>query len=70
MQFSEKKIIDEKNYIQEVIDGQQRITTCILFLKILSLENYEIKNKYNWVFNNFNTLVNNGSVWDAETPFV
>jgi len=64
MQFSEKKIIDEKNYIQEVIDGQQRITTCILFLKILSLENYEIKNKYNWVFNNFNTLVNNGYQYD------
>lgn len=37
MQLSEKKYIDKKEYEQEVIDGQQRLTTLSVLLKVLSV---------------------------------
>lgn len=36
MQLSDKKYYDDNSYYQEVIDGQQRITTLTLLLKFLS----------------------------------
>ena len=38
MQLSEKKYIDKNEFEQNVIDGQQRITTLAVFLKVLSLK--------------------------------
>lgn len=37
MQLSEKKYIDKKEYEQEIIDGQQRLTTLLILLKILNI---------------------------------
>lgn len=37
MQLSEKKYIDKKEYEQEVIDGQQRLTTLSVLLKVLNI---------------------------------
>ena len=53
MQLSEKKYIDKNEYEQEVIDGQQRITTLAVFLKVLSLKfttSPELSNlKFDWL---------------------
>jgi len=37
MQLSEKKYIDKEEYEQEVIDGQQRLTTLSVLLKVLNI---------------------------------
>ena len=37
MQLSEKKYIDKEEYEQEVIDGQQRLTTLSVLLKVLEI---------------------------------
>jgi uncharacterized protein with ParB-like and HNH nuclease domain len=57
MQFAVKEYFDGKIYQQQIIDGQQRLTTILVFLKILSLK-YKIV-KFNWAFENFKTEVNN-----------
>ena len=60
MQLSEKKYITENNTEQDIIDGQQRLTTFLVLLKQLKNEfpdNIELKNiSLNWI----ETRVNNG----------
>jgi len=65
MQLSEKKYSTENSYYQEVIDGQQRITTLTLFLKVLS-EKYQDNEKlksfdFKWI----DTDVNRGQQSEA-----
>lgn len=60
IQLSQKKMIDENEFDQEIIDGQQRITTLTVFLKILS-EKYPLCGKLSALkFDWLETKVNNG----------
>lgn len=58
MQLSEKKYIDKEEYEQEVIDGQQRLTTLSVLLKVLSVlypNCTRISNlKFNWLESRIN----------------
>ena len=58
MQLSEKKFIDKNKYEQNIIDGQQRLSTFLLILKVLQLKFPEqlIRHKFDWL----ETRVNNG----------
>lgn len=58
MQLSEKKYIDKNEYEQLVIDGQQRITTLAVFLKVLSLKFTTIPELSNLKFDWLETRVN------------
>jgi uncharacterized protein with ParB-like and HNH nuclease domain len=60
MQLGDKKYFKEGMYAQEVIDGQQRITTITLFLKLLSLRYPENKELQKLDFNWLDTYVNRG----------
>ncbi len=58
MQLSEKKFIDKNKFEQNIIDGQQRLSTFLLLLKVLQLNFPEQLNshKFDWL----ETRVNNG----------
>ncbi|MDF1883687.1 DUF262 domain-containing protein [Sulfurimonas sp. SAG-AH-194-C21] len=60
MQLSEKKCPEKNSYYQEIIDGQQRITTLTLLIKVLSeiyIDNEKLKSfDFKWI----DTDVNRG----------
>jgi uncharacterized protein with ParB-like and HNH nuclease domain len=58
MQLSEKKYIDSNEFEQEIIDGQQRLTTLSILLKILSLNYPNCKKLRNLKFNWLETRIN------------
>lgn len=62
MQLSEKKYIDKREYEQEVIDGQQRLTTLSVLLKVLSVIYPESSKlsvlKFNWLESRINKKQN------------
>ena len=60
MQLSDKKYSDEKSYYQEVIDGQQRITTITLLLKLLQKNHPDNTTVSNLDFTWIDTDVNRG----------
>lgn len=70
MQLSEKKLITKTESEQEVIDGQQRISTITTFVKILQLkypDSLELqKIKINWL----ETRVNSGTQNECLTEFL
>ncbi len=63
MQLSEKKYVSEKEQEQDVIDGQQRISTFTVLLKVLSLmypENESLRSlKFDWLETRVNSGVQN-----------
>ncbi len=70
MQLSEKKFISKNEYEQEVIDGQQRISTIIVLLKVLQLK-YPDNDKLSTLnFIWLETRVNNGSQDDFLNCFL
>ncbi|MGK0448442.1 MAG: hypothetical protein ACJA2M_002237 [Polaribacter sp.] len=62
VQLSEKKYIDKKEYEQEVIDGQQRLTTLSVLLKVLSVLYPDcpklLNLKFNWLESRINKKQN------------
>ena len=62
MQLSEKKYIDKHESEQEVIDGQQRLTTLSILLKVLSIKYSDCDNlkdlKFNWLESRINKKQN------------
>lgn len=60
MQLSEKKYFNNKSNYQEIIDGQQRITTLTLLLKFLSRKYTKNKTLETFDFNWLDTDVNRG----------
>ncbi len=58
LQFSEKKYIDNNEFEQEVIDGQQRITTLSILLKLLSIRYKLNEQLFSLNFNWLETRVN------------
>lgn len=62
MQLSEKKYIDKREYEQEVIDGQQRLTTLSVLLKVLSVMYPDCSKlfdlKFNWLESRINKKQN------------
>lgn len=60
MQLSDKKYSDETHYYQEIIDGQQRITTLTLLLKMLSIKYPTHKILKTFYFDWLDTDVNRG----------
>ncbi|MDD3281638.1 MAG: DUF262 domain-containing HNH endonuclease family protein, partial [Bacteroidales bacterium] len=57
MQLSERKYIDDKEYEQYIIDGQQRLSTFLVLFKVLKFRyNTELDLNLNWL----ETRVNNG----------
>ena len=62
MQLSEKKYIDKNEFEQEVIDGQQRLTTLSILLKVLSIKYSDCDNlkdlKFNWLESRINKKQN------------
>lgn len=56
MQLSEKKYIDENEYEQYIIDGQQRLSTFLILFKVLKIRYNTIKLDLDWL----ETRVNNG----------
>ena len=62
MQLSEKKYIDKEEYEQEVIDGQQRLTTLSVLLKVLNIaypDCTKLSNlKFNWLESRINKKQN------------
>lgn len=61
MQLSEKKFISKTEYEQEVIDGQQRISTITVLLKVLQLKYPDCQALTNLKFDWLETKVNNGT---------
>lgn len=63
MQLSEKKYVDKNEYEQEVIDGQQRLTTLSILLKVLSIKYQKEKVlkdlKFDWLESRINKQQNN-----------
>lgn len=63
MQLSEKKYIDKDEHEQEVIDGQQRLTTLSILLKVLSIKYPKVKVlkdlKFDWLESRINKEQNN-----------
>ena len=60
MQLSYKKYIKEKEYEQDVIDGQQRLSTILCILKFLQLKYPNIEDLRNTSLDWLETRVNNG----------
>lgn len=62
MQLSEKKYISKDEHEQEVIDGQQRLTTLSILLKLLSIKYPDFKRlndlKFNWLESRINKSQN------------
>jgi len=58
MQLSERKYIDDKEYEQYIIDGQQRLSTFLILFKVLKIR-YNT-NKFDSYLNWLETRVNNG----------
>ena len=53
MQFSKKKGIGRDFYEQEIIDGQQRLSTFLLLLKIMALKYESVQERINDLFSHF-----------------
>ena len=60
MQLSEKKYSEENNSYQEIIDGQQRITTLTLLMKVLSEKYKDNEKMKSFDFQWIDTDVNRG----------
>ncbi|MGL5256026.1 MAG: DUF262 domain-containing protein [Proteocatella sp.] len=61
MQLSEKKFISSQEFEQEVIDGQQRISTITIFLKILQLKYQDCERLKKLNIDWLETRVNSGT---------